>query len=61
MSLRGDLVRALDSSSLTEVTKELSAILDERAAIAFENGDTIYGERLKAAADHFWMMEDFGV
>lgn len=51
----------MDSSSLTEVTKELSAILDERSAIAFENGDMIYGERLKAAADHFWSMEDFGV
>jgi len=61
MSLRDDVARILDRSSLSEVTKEMSMVLGQKSQQAFENGDMIYGEQLKAAADHFWAMDDYGV
>ena len=61
MSLREDVARLLDRSSLSEVVREMSLVLGEKAERAFENGDMIYGEQLKSAADHFWQMENYGV
>lgn len=61
MGLRDDLVRLLSENSVTDVTKEMSVILGKKAEIAMENGDSIFSDRLQAAADHFWAMEDFGV
>lgn len=61
MSTRDDLTRLLEKHSVTDLSKELSVILDQRARDAAENGDLIYSERLQAAADQFWRMEDFGI
>lgn len=61
MSLRDDLARILDRNSLSEVTKEMSLLLGQKSEQAFENGDMIYGEQLRAASDHFWAMENYGV
>lgn len=61
MALRDELFRILSENSVTDVTKEMSIILGRRAEIAMENGDAIFSDRLQAAADHFWRMEDFGV
>ena len=61
MALRDELSRLLSENSVTELTKEMSVVLGGRAQEAMENGDMIFAERLQAAADHFWQMEDFGI
>lgn len=61
MSLREDVARILDRNSLSEVAREMSLVLGEKSEQAYENGDSVYGEQLKAAADHFWQMENYGV
>lgn len=61
MSLREDVARLLDGYSLSEVVREMSVVLDAKSGQAFENGDTVYAEQLKSAADHFWQMENYGV
>ena len=61
MALRDELSRLLSENTVTEMTRELSVLLGNRAQDAMENGDMIFAERLQAAADHFWRMEDFGV
>lgn len=61
MSLREDVARLLDRNSLSELSREISLVLGEKSERAFENGDMIYGEQLKSAADHFWQMETYGV
>lgn len=61
MSLREDVARLLDRHSLSEVVREMSLVLGDKAERAFENGDVIYGEQLKSASDHFWQMENYGV
>jgi hypothetical protein len=61
MSLREDITHLLAVNSLSELTREMSLVLGEKSERAFENGDMIYGEQLKAAADHFWQMDNYGL
>ena len=61
MSLKGDLEKILQRHSVTELSKELSVILNHQSSIASENGEQILAERLDLASSYLWEMEDFGV
>jgi hypothetical protein len=61
MTLREDLSRLLNRYSVTEISKELSVILNHRSSQAREEGQDILSERLDAASNFLWDMEDFGV
>lgn len=61
MALREDVARLLDRNSLSEIVREMSVVLGQKSEQAMENGDMIYSEQLKAASDHFWQMENYGV
>lgn len=61
MSLKGELEKLLQRHSVTELSKELSVILNHQSSIANENGEHILAERLDLASNYLWEMEDFGV
>ena len=61
MTLREDLARLLDRYSVTEISKELSVILNQRSGEAREDGNDILSDRMDAASNYLWEMEDFGV
>lgn len=61
MTLREDLARLLNRYSVTEISKELSVILNQRSGVAEAQGEEILSERMNAASNYLWDMEDFGV
>jgi hypothetical protein len=61
MILRDAVARLLEENSLSEISKELSVALSRMSAIAMEQGDTVYSERLESAANAMWDIESFGV
>lgn len=61
MILRDAVARLLEQNSLSEISKELSVALTRMSAIAMEQGDTVYSERLESAANAMWDIESFGV
>jgi hypothetical protein len=61
MILRDAVARLLEENSLSEISKELSVALTRMSAIAMEQGDTVYSERLESAANAMWDIESFGV
>lgn len=61
MILRDVVARLLEENSLSEISKELSVALTRMSAIAMEQGDTVYSERLESAANAMWDIESFGV
>ena len=61
MTLKGELERLLLRHSVTEISKELSVILNHQSSVANEDGNGILAERLDMASNYLWEMEDFGV
>lgn len=61
MTLRDSVTRILSENSLSEISKELSVALNRMSAVAMEQGDIVYAERLESAANAMWDIESFGV
>lgn len=61
MTLKGELEKLLQRHSVTEISKELSVILNQQSGIAREDNNQILSERLDMASNYLWEMEDFGV
>ena len=61
MILRDSVARLLAENSLGEIAKELSMGLNRMSAVALEQGDTVYAERLESAANALWEIESFGI